>query len=59
LSKRVGQGGGDLLQAARADSQVSALLTPDELARTLDPARYLGSTDSFIDRALAAYAPGR
>ncbi len=59
LSKQVGQGGGDLLQAARADSQVSALLTPDELARTLDPARYLGSTDSFIDRALAAYAPGR
>jgi hypothetical protein len=37
---------------------VSALLAPDELARALDPAHYLGSTDIFIDRALAAYAPG-
>ena len=58
LSKQVMQSGGDLLQVARADTRVSALLTPDELTHALDPAHYLGSTDIFIDRALAAYAPG-
>ena len=43
--------------AARAD--VRAHLSPDEIARLLDPVGYLGSTGVFIDRALAAHAARR
>ena len=35
--------------------QVRAVLTPEEIDAALDPAAYLGSTDIFIDRYLAAY----
>jgi 3-carboxy-cis,cis-muconate cycloisomerase len=31
-------------------------LTPEELARALDPASYLGSASAFVDRALELYA---
>lgn len=47
--------GGDLRQAALADAQVRALLSPEEIDQALDPTEYLGSTNAFIDRALEAY----
>jgi 3-carboxy-cis,cis-muconate cycloisomerase len=47
--------GRSLRQAAEADEQLAALLSPEEIDQALDPSRYLGSTDTFIDRALAAY----
>jgi 3-carboxy-cis,cis-muconate cycloisomerase len=42
-------------QATLQDAHVSAILSPDQIARALDPSAYLGSTDAFIDRALRAY----
>jgi 3-carboxy-cis,cis-muconate cycloisomerase len=47
--------GKNLHQAAREDGQVLAILSPAEIDNALEPARYLGSADAFIDRALAAY----
>lgn len=44
-----------LLEVAAADAQILAVLAPDSIARTLDPSAYLGSTDAFIDRALAEF----
>lgn len=55
LSKEVVTSGSTLLQAAQTEKQVSSVLKPDEIAQALDPANYLGSTDTFIDNALAAY----
>ena len=51
--------GVNLRQAVLVDAQVSAMLSPDEIDRALDPGAYLGSTDAFIDRALAAYRESR
>jgi 3-carboxy-cis,cis-muconate cycloisomerase len=45
----------DLRTVALADAQISAALTEDDVDRALDPAAYLGSTDAFVDRALAAF----
>ena len=39
-----------------ADADIARLLSPEILERALDPARYLGATDAFIDGALAEYA---
>jgi 3-carboxy-cis,cis-muconate cycloisomerase len=44
--------GTDLLQEARVNPQISAALSPEAIERALDPATYLGSTDTFITRAL-------
>lgn len=55
LCNHVIASGGDLLQAAIADKQVSASLSPEEIERALDPMGYLGSTDAFIECAVAAY----
>jgi 3-carboxy-cis,cis-muconate cycloisomerase len=44
-----------LHQAAREDAQVHTILSPEEIDQALDPGAYLGSTDAFIDRALASY----
>jgi 3-carboxy-cis,cis-muconate cycloisomerase len=41
-----------------SDEAVSAELSEKELDRALDPAGYLGSADSFIDRALSRYREG-
>lgn len=46
--------GTDLGSVAHADPQISAALSPEQIARALDPAAYLGSADLFVDRALAA-----
>lgn len=55
FAQQVTQAGRSLLQVAQADPQVNAVLRPEELALALDPSCYLGSTDLFIDRALAVY----
>ena len=47
--------GAHLRQAALADAQVRAILSPAEIERATDPSAFLGSADTFIDRALAAY----
>jgi len=47
--------GVNLRQAALADAQVRAILSPEDIDRALAPTMYLGSTDSFINRALEAY----
>jgi 3-carboxy-cis,cis-muconate cycloisomerase len=44
-----------LREVALADEQIRAVLSPEEIDQALDPANYLGSTDVFIDRALAEY----
>jgi len=44
-----------LRQAAEADERVVALLSSEAIDRALNPSRYLGSTGTFIDRALASY----
>jgi 3-carboxy-cis,cis-muconate cycloisomerase len=48
--------GADLRETAAAHERVRATLPAAALERALDPARYLGSADAFIDRALAAFA---
>jgi 3-carboxy-cis,cis-muconate cycloisomerase len=48
-----------LRQALLADDQVRATLTPAAIDHALDPATYLGSTNAFIDRALAAFQATR
>lgn len=47
--------GEDFRQVVLADAQVRVALPPEAIERALDPARYLGSTDHFIDRALTRY----
>ncbi|MGN6361733.1 MAG: 3-carboxy-cis,cis-muconate cycloisomerase [Thermomicrobiales bacterium] len=48
-----------LRQALLADEQVRAALTPAAIDHALDPATYLGSTNAFIDRALATFQATR
>jgi 3-carboxy-cis,cis-muconate cycloisomerase len=55
ISGQVARSDKSLHQAALEDGQVRAVLSPEEIDNALDPALYLGSTDTFIDRALAAY----
>ena len=45
----------DLRQVALADQRITAVLSSDAIDEALDPAAYLGSTNAFIDRALAHY----
>lgn len=54
-SDRVRHAGIPLLAAARDDPRITTLLSDGELTRALDPAGYLGSSDTFIDRALAGW----
>jgi 3-carboxy-cis,cis-muconate cycloisomerase len=48
-------GGTTLLDALRTDTQVTAALEDKTLQNLVDPAKYLGSADAMIDRALAAH----
>jgi 3-carboxy-cis,cis-muconate cycloisomerase len=41
--------------AAKADERVARALDADAIDRALDPGSYLGSTQAFIDRALASW----
>jgi 3-carboxy-cis,cis-muconate cycloisomerase len=43
-----------LAAALAREASVTAVLDADAIAKLVDPAAYLGSTDAFIDRALAA-----
>jgi 3-carboxy-cis,cis-muconate cycloisomerase len=43
-----------LAAALAREASVTAVLDADAIAKLVDPASYLGSTDAFIDRALAA-----
>ena len=47
------QQGAPLAEVLMANPQVSARLSPEEVARLTDPSAYLGSTQAFIDRVLA------
>lgn len=47
--------GVELRQGVIEYAQVTAVLSPEEIDIALDPVYYLGSTDAFINRALAAY----
>ncbi|HET8911256.1 MAG TPA: 3-carboxy-cis,cis-muconate cycloisomerase [Ktedonobacteraceae bacterium] len=51
--------GMDLRQAALADEQISATLSPEALEKALDPLHYLGSAEIFIERALQLYESAR
>ena len=55
VSARAARGDVTLQEAAAAEDRITAVLSEDDLLRALDPARFLGSTDAFIDRALAAF----
>ena len=55
VSHRVARDGTDLRRAALGDARVRDLLDPDTIESALDPLRYLGSTDTFINRALSAF----
>jgi 3-carboxy-cis,cis-muconate cycloisomerase len=50
--------GGSLRDELISDEAVSSELSEQEIDRALDPAGYLGSADSFIDRALSRYGEG-
>ena len=50
---------GSLRDALRDEPRVRAQLDEQQIDRALDPAGYLGSTSTFIDRALAAHREGR
>jgi 3-carboxy-cis,cis-muconate cycloisomerase len=49
--------GGSFEDALRASERVQ--LSDEELAEALDPATYIGSAETFVDRALAAYRSRR
>lgn len=53
--KQATTAGAHLRQTAMQDAQVRAILSPGEIDHVLEPARYLGSTDAFIDRVLEDY----
>jgi 3-carboxy-cis,cis-muconate cycloisomerase len=54
--KRVLARGGDFAHALAADAEVSAVLSPAELACALDPAQFVGAAPAFIDDILARSA---
>ena len=53
---RVISSGVSLQQIAAEEYQITTILSHAEIAQALDPAHYLGSTNLFIDRALATYS---
>ena len=53
--ERATTAGVTLRQAALDDEQVRSALPSEAIDRVFDPAAYLGSTDTFIDRALQRY----
>jgi 3-carboxy-cis,cis-muconate cycloisomerase len=55
LCDRAISSGIHLRQSALEDVQVPTLLSLEEIDKALDPGEYLGSTNIFIDRALASY----
>ncbi len=56
LSSGAMAAGKHLRDVALADERVHATLAPADVASAFDPATYLGSADTLIDRALAGFA---
>jgi 3-carboxy-cis,cis-muconate cycloisomerase len=54
--RRAVEAGRPLRDELLGDEVVRDLLCPDGIEQALDPLRYLGSADAFVDRALARYA---
>jgi 3-carboxy-cis,cis-muconate cycloisomerase len=54
--RRAVEAGRPLRDELLGDEVVRDLLGPDGIEQALDPLRYLGSADAFVDRALARYA---
>jgi 3-carboxy-cis,cis-muconate cycloisomerase len=44
-----------LQEAAVEDTCTAGILSREEIERALDPSRYLGNTDAYIERALASF----
>lgn len=59
VGKRASEQGVSLREVAGADERVKSALSPEGLSRALDPDSYLGSTGTFIDRALVSYRATR
>jgi len=55
VSDRAAQTRTNLHDVAAADAQIRGALSPQALERVFDVSAYLGSTDTFIDRALADF----
>jgi 3-carboxy-cis,cis-muconate cycloisomerase len=55
LTQRAAVASTDLRSMVLADEQVRSVLSVEAIDRAFDPLAYLGSSDAFIDRALAAY----
>jgi 3-carboxy-cis,cis-muconate cycloisomerase len=52
-SRRAAEAGGSLREELLRDDAIE--LSAEEIDRALDPARYLGSAEAFVDRALEAH----
>jgi 3-carboxy-cis,cis-muconate cycloisomerase len=57
-ARRAADGGKPLRDELLAEPVLREQLSPEEIDAALDPAGYLGSTGTFIDRALALYREG-
>jgi 3-carboxy-cis,cis-muconate cycloisomerase len=57
-SRRAADTGRPLRDELVEDETVLAALSVEEIDRALDPERYLGSAEAFVDRALARYGGG-
>ncbi|HEX6817518.1 MAG TPA: hypothetical protein VF120_04025, partial [Ktedonobacterales bacterium] len=55
VSERARIEGADLYVAAQQNQQVRDALPADTLERVFDPAKYLGSADTFIQRAIEGF----
>ena len=58
-SRRAAAGGRLLRDELLAEPEAATALSPAEVEDAFDPARYLGSTEAFVDRALAAHRAAR
>lgn len=54
-SERAVKQGQDLAAVVKADERIVTALRADQIEQALDPTAYLGSTDLFVDRSLAAF----
>jgi 3-carboxy-cis,cis-muconate cycloisomerase len=55
LSAEAVRQGADLRTVALADARITSALGREAVDRALDPAAYLGSSDAFVERALAGF----
>lgn len=55
VSEQATAAGESLEQVASQDERVRAGLSPEDLTHVFDPAAYLGSSDNYMDRALADF----